>query len=66
MMRHLKIEIEPWLYPNSPSYELRVKLYFDGQEFGYQEVVPPDFLQSQFDQIWDYAGRKIKESITGK
>jgi hypothetical protein len=65
MLHHLRIDLEPWMYPNAKEYELRVKLSFDDQESEYREIIPPDFFRSQFDQIWEYAGRKIKESILG-
>jgi len=63
MIHKLKIEIEPWMYPNNNNYELKVQIYFDGQEYEYREIMPFDVMQSFFDQIWQHSGNQIKEKI---
>lgn len=64
IFKHINVVLEPWELSSGDSLRLRVTMAtLEHGEFGTEQILPKDHLVSDFDRIWEYIGRELKQEL---
>lgn len=62
MIERIEIKIFPYRYDDN-ARDLRITLFVDGKEYLRREILQKDDLESFFEQVWVYVGRRMLAEI---